>query len=73
MSALLGYTSGRRRLRRVGRDFGHLFPHVPQKFGYNKRLRAASSLLTSMIRIVARDTSLWSEDVWPADAAHHTN
>lgn len=64
MSALLGYTSERRWLRRVGRDFGQLFPYVPQQSGYNKRLRAAFSLLTSMIRIVARDTSLWSDDVW---------
>ncbi len=42
MSALLGYTSERRWLRRVGRDFGHLFPYVPQQSGYSKRLRAAS-------------------------------
>lgn len=68
MSAPLGYTSERRWLRRVGRDFGHLFPYVPQQSGYNKRLRAAFSLLTSMIRIVARDTSLWSDDVWLVDS-----
>lgn len=68
MSALLGYTSERRWLRRVGRDFGHLFPYVPQQSGYNKRLRAAFSLLTSMIRIVARDTSLWSDHVWLVDS-----
>ncbi|MFK0258715.1 IS982 family transposase [Streptomyces sp. NPDC090445] len=68
MSALLGYTSERRWLRRVDRDFRHLFPRVPQQSGYNKRLRAASSLLTSMIRILARDTSLWSDDVWLVDS-----
>lgn len=68
MSALLGYTSERRRLRRVERDFGHLFPYVPQQSGYNKRLRAASSLITSMIRILARDTTLWSDDVWLVDS-----
>jgi transposase InsO family protein len=58
MSALLGYTSERRWLRRVGRDLSHLFPYVPQQSGYNKRLRATFSLLTSMIRVLARDTSL---------------
>ncbi|MWA07638.1 IS982 family transposase [Actinomadura sp. LD22] len=68
MSALLGYTSERRWLRRVGRDFGHLFPYVPQQSGYSKRLRAASALLTSMIRILAVDTSLWSDDVWLVDS-----
>ncbi|MGW3691382.1 IS982 family transposase, partial [Streptomyces sp. NPDC005125] len=68
MSALLGYTSERRWLRRVDRDFRGLFPYVPQQSGYGKRLRAASSLLTSMIRILARDTSLWSDDVWLVDS-----
>ena len=41
MSALLGYTSERRWLRRAGRDFRHLFPYLPQQSGYNKRLRTA--------------------------------
>jgi hypothetical protein len=68
MSALLGYTSERRWLRRVDRDFRGLFPYVPQQSGYGKRLRAASSLLTSMIRILATDTSLWSDDVWLVDS-----
>ncbi|KIZ14891.1 IS982 family transposase [Streptomyces natalensis] len=68
MSALLGYTSERRRLRRAGRDFRHLFPYLPGQSGYNKRLRAASSLLTHMIRALAADTSLWSDDVWVVDS-----
>ncbi|MFF5721823.1 IS982 family transposase [Streptomyces buecherae] len=68
MSALLGYTSERRWLRRVERDFRGLFPYVPQPSGYGKRLRAASSLFTSMIRIIARDTSLWNDDVWLVDS-----
>ena len=68
MSALLGYTSERRWLRRVDADFRSLFPYVPQQSGYNKRLRAASSLLTRMIRILATDTSLWSDDVWVVDS-----
>lgn len=68
MSALLGFTSERRWLRHAGRDLRHLFPYLPQQSGYNKRLRAASTLLTSMIRILARDTSLWSDDVWLVDS-----
>lgn len=31
-------------------------------------LRAASSLLTGMIRILSRDTSLWGDDVWLVDS-----
>ncbi|WP_406429896.1 hypothetical protein [Streptomyces sp. NBC_01589] len=57
----LGYTSERRWLRRVDRDFRGLFPCVPRQSGYSNRLRAASSLLTSMIWILARDTSLWHD------------
>jgi Transposase DDE domain len=68
MSALLGYTSERRWLRRAGRDFRHLFPYLPGQSGYNKRLRAASTLLTHMIRILATDTTLWSDDVWVVDS-----
>jgi len=68
MSALLGFTSERRWLRHASRDLRHLFPYLPQQSGYNKRLRAASTLLTSMIRVLARDTSLWSDDVWLVDS-----
>jgi hypothetical protein len=68
MSALLGYTSERRWLRRAGRDFRHLFPYLPGQSGYNKRLRSASSLITNVIRALATDTSLWSDDVWVVDS-----
>jgi hypothetical protein len=68
MSALLGYTSERRWLRRADRDFRHLFPYQPGQSGYNKRLRAASALLTHMIRILATDTTLWSDDTWVVDS-----
>ncbi|SCF98638.1 hypothetical protein GA0115254_131514 [Streptomyces sp. Ncost-T10-10d] len=63
MSALLGYTSERRWLRRANRDFRRLFPYLPQQSGYNKRLRNASELIKHVIRMLAQDTSLWSDDV----------
>jgi hypothetical protein len=68
MSALLGYTSERRWLRRAWRDFRHLFPYLPQQSGYNKRLRGACELIKHMIRMLAQDTSLWSDDVWLVDS-----
>jgi hypothetical protein len=68
MSALLGYTSERRWLRRANRDFRHLFPYLPQQSGYNKRLRDACDLVKHMIRMLAQDTSLWSDDVWVVDS-----
>src|SRR5262245_14970148 len=36
---------------------------------YNKRLRAASSLLRQAVRVVAADTDLWFDDVWVTDPA----
>ncbi|PVE13645.1 IS982 family transposase [Streptomyces scopuliridis] len=68
MSALLGCTSERRWLRRAGRDFRHLFPYLPQQSGYNKRLRGACELVRHMIRVLAQDTSLWTDDVWVVDS-----
>jgi hypothetical protein len=68
MSALLGFTSERRWLRRANRDFRHLFPYLPQQSGYNKRLRGAYELVKHMIRMLAQDTSLWSDDVWVVDS-----
>lgn len=68
MSALLGYTSERRWLRRAHHDFGHLFPYLPQQSGYNKRLRGACELVRHMIRALAQDTSLWTDDVWVVDS-----
>jgi hypothetical protein len=59
---LIGYTSERRWLRRAGRDFRRLFPYLPQQSGYSKRLRAACSLVAHMIRMLAQDTSLWSDE-----------
>jgi hypothetical protein len=68
MSALLGYTSERRWLRRAHRDFRCLFPYLPQQSGYNKRLRRACELVKHMIRILGQDTTLWTDDVWVVDS-----
>nr|WP_250213765.1 hypothetical protein [Acrocarpospora catenulata] len=45
-----------------------MFPYLPGQSGYNKRLRAASALVLHMIRVLGRDSSLWSDDVWVADS-----
>ena len=68
LSAVLGYTSERRWLRRAKRDFRHLFPYLPQQSGYNKRLRKAAELIKHMIMMLATDTSLCSDDVWVVDS-----
>jgi hypothetical protein len=66
--ALLGSTSEARWLRYAGRHLRHLFPYLPGQSGYNKRLRRTTELLGHLIRAVARDTSLWSDNVWVVDS-----
>jgi len=68
MQALLGYTSESRWVRYAHAHLGHLFRYLPGQPGYNRRLRAAAALITTLIRLLAADTSLWSDDVWVADS-----
>ena len=68
MQALLGRTSEARWLRYAHAQLRHLFPYLPQQPGYNKRLRALADTLRWLIGMLARDTSLWADDVWVADS-----
>ena len=68
MQALLGITSEARWLRHAGRHLRHLYPYLPGQSGYNKRLRRAGELLRATIRMIACDTTLWSDDVWVVDS-----
>jgi hypothetical protein len=68
MQALQGRTSEARWLRYARAELGHLFPYLPQQPGYNKRLRALAETLRWLIGVLARDTSLWTDDVWVADS-----
>ncbi|MDP9846697.1 hypothetical protein [Streptosporangium lutulentum] len=55
--ALLGFTSERRRPRHAHARLSGMFPYPPGRSGYGKRLRKASGLIASMIRMLAVDTS----------------
>jgi hypothetical protein len=68
MSALLGFTSERRWLRYVRADLAAMFPRQIGQSGYNKRMRKAFFLFIRVIRMLAMDTSLWSDDVWVVDS-----
>lgn len=61
--ALLGFTSESRWLRHARAHLRHLFPYLPKQPGYNKRLRRAAELIRHVTRELARDTTLWSDDV----------
>jgi hypothetical protein len=68
MQALLGYTSEARWLRFASTHLAHLFPYLPRQPGYNKRLRKLAGTLNWLIGLLARDTSLWTDDVWVIDS-----
>ncbi|MEU7769641.1 transposase [Nocardia sp. NPDC049190] len=68
MQALLGFTSEARWLRHARKHLGHLFRYLPRQSGYNRRLRDAAGLIKHVIRALAIDTTLWTDDVWVIDS-----
>jgi hypothetical protein len=64
--AVLGHVSGARRLRFARKHLRHLFPYLPGQSGYNKRLRELTDTTVWLIRALAQDTTLWTDDVWVA-------
>jgi hypothetical protein len=68
MSALLGFTSERRWLRYANAHLAGMFPRAIGQSGWNKRVRKAFFLFIRVIRMLAMDTSLWSDDVWVVDS-----
>lgn len=68
MQDLLGFTSETRWLRYARQHLAHLFPYLPGQAGYNKRLRAAAGLIKTLIRMLAADTSAWTDDTWVIDS-----
>jgi hypothetical protein len=68
LQALLGFVSEARWLRFARKHLRGLFPYLPGQPGYNKRLRNLAATMIWLIRALARDTSLWADDVWVADS-----
>ena len=68
MQALLGFTWESRWLRHARVHLAGMFPRLPRQPGYNKRLRALAATMAWLTAVLARDTSLWSDDVWVADS-----
>jgi len=68
MQAVLGFTSEARWLRYARSHLRGMFPRLPQQPGYSKRLRALAATMSWLIAVLARDTSVWSDDVWIADS-----
>ena len=68
MSALLGFRSEHRWLRHVNKYLTGMFPRRIGQSGYNKRMRKSFFLFIRVIRMLAMDTSLWTDDVWVVDS-----
>jgi hypothetical protein len=68
LQALLGFCSEARWLRHARAHLGGLFPYLPKQPGDHKRRRAAADLIRQVIRMLATDTTFWTDDVWVADS-----
>jgi hypothetical protein len=66
--ALLGFHSEARWLRFARAHLAEMFPYLPGRPGYNKRLRAALPLVKQMIQALAADTDFWFDNVWITDS-----
>jgi hypothetical protein len=66
--AMLGFHSEARWLRYANKHLPGMFPYLPQRAGYNKRLRAALPLIKRMIRELAMDSDFWTDTVWITDS-----
>ncbi len=66
--AVLGFHCEARWLRFAHAHLHTLFPYLPQRPAYNKRLRAALGLVKRAIRSLAEDTDLWRDAVWTVDS-----
>ena len=68
IQALLGYTSEARFIRHANVHLRSLFPYLPQRPAYNKRLRHAATTMQHIIATLARDCPSWNDDLWLVDS-----
>lgn len=66
--AMPGFHCEARWLRFAPAHLHGMFPCLPQRPAYDKRLRAALGLVKQAIRSLAADTGLWLDDVWIVDS-----
>lgn len=68
IQALLGYTSEARFIRYANTHLRMLFPYLPQRPAYNKRLRHAAATMQHIMGVLARDCPSWHDDLWLVDS-----
>jgi len=68
LQALLGYSDEARFIRYAHAHLLGLFPYVPQRPAYNKRLRRSVAMLQGVMRVLASRCEAWHDDVWLIDS-----
>ena len=68
LQALLGYSDEARFIRYAHTHLTGLFPYLPERPAYNKRLRRSATMLAGVMRIIATRCAAWFDDVWLIDS-----
>jgi hypothetical protein len=68
LQALLGFTSEARFIRYARANLRPWFRYLPDRPGYNKRLRRAGHLMQHVIAAIARACPSWNDDLWLVDS-----
>ena len=68
ISALLGYDNESQFMRFAHEHLGPWFPYLPDRAGYNKRLRRSAEMIAGVMGCLARECDSFHDDVWLADS-----
>jgi hypothetical protein len=68
IQALLGFTSEARFIRHARAHLRPWFPYLPDRPGYNKRLRRAGPLFQHVIAALTRGCPSFNDDLWLVDS-----
>ncbi len=68
LQALLGFANEARWIRYARQHLAALFPYIPERPGYNKRLRDATSMMSGVMRMLAMRCASWHDDLWLIDS-----
>ena len=68
LQALLEFASEARFVRWARAHLRPWFPYVPERPGYNKRLRRSGEMIKHVLGALARDCPSWYDDVWLVDS-----
>ena len=68
IEALLGFSSEARFIRHAHTHLRPWFPYLPNRPGYNKRLRRSGELMQHVIAHLTRACPSWNDDLWLVDS-----